>query len=187
MKIVVAQRVAAALACVGMLVQPALAATPVAAAPVVADVALAQGGVFSGKVVTAQGAPIAKTAVSLQQAGVVVATAETNAEGIFAVQGLRGGMYQVVADNGVVSYRLWAPNTAPPMANQSALIVTGQEILNGQYCGPACPPNSCPPGGGNGGGVMGWVRQHPLLVAAGIATAIAVPLAVADDDDDPAS
>lgn len=187
MKIVVAQRVAAALACVGMLVQPGLAATPVAAGPVVADVALAQGGLFSGKVVNAQGAPLAKTAVSLQQAGVEVASTATNEEGVFAVQGLRGGLYQVVSEGGQVSYRLWAPNTAPPAANQSALIVTGQEILNGQYC------NTCPPGQpvagphGHGGGVMGWVRQHPLLVAAGIATAIAVPLAVADDDDDPAS
>lgn len=185
MKIVVAQRVAAALACVGMLVQPALAGSPVAL-PAVADIALTDGGLMTGKVVNAQGAPIAKTSVSLQQAGQEIATAVTNEEGAFAVQGLRGGLYQVVSNGGVVSYRLWAPNTAPPAANQSALIVTGQEILNGQYCG----PNSCPPGqgGGNGGGIMGWVREHPLLVAGGIAAAIAIPLAVADDDDDaPAS
>lgn len=181
MKIIVAQRMAAALACVGMMIQPALAGSPVAA-PAIADIALSEGGVFAGKLVNAQGAPIAKTAVSLQQAGEEVAATVTDEEGVFAVQGLRGGLYQVVSEGGVVSYRLWAANTAPPAANQSALIVTGDAILNGQYCGPACPPS----GGRVGGGALGWVREHPLLVAAGIATAIAVPLALADDDD-PAS
>lgn len=180
MKIVVAQRAAAALACVGMLVQPALAASPVAvpAAPAVADVALADGGLFTGKVVNAQGAPIAKTNVSLQQAGHEVAKTVTNEDGVFAVQGVRGGLYQVVSEGGVVSYRLWAPNTAPPAANQTAMVVTGEAILNGQYM-PGCET-------GHGGGALAWVRNHPLLVAAGIATAIAVPLAIADDDD-PAS
>lgn len=185
MKIAVAQRAAALLACFGMLAQPALATNPLAAGPAptpaVADVALADGGVFTGKVVNGQGAPIAGAAVSLQQAGVEVSTAVTNEEGVFQVQGLRGGLYQVVSEQGVVGYRLWAPNTAPPAANQSALIVTGDAILAGQQY---CPPNQCPPS--RGGAVMAWVREHPLLVAAGVATAIAVPLALADDDD-PAS
>lgn len=173
MKMVVAQRLAAALACVGMLAQPALAGAPLST-PAVADVALQQGGLFAGKVVNAQGAPIAKTPVSVQQAGQEVASTVTNEEGVFAVQGLRGGLYQVVAADGAVTYRLWTAETAPPAANQSALIVTGDAIVNGQYG---------PPGGG---GVMAWVREHPLLVGAGVAAAIAIPLAVADDDD-PAS
>lgn len=174
MKIVVAQRIAAALACVGMLAQPAFAQAPVAM-PAVADIALADGGLFTGKVVNAQGAPLAKAAVSLQQAGHEVASTVTNEEGVFAVQGLRGGLYQVVSERGVVAYRLWEANTAPPAANQSALIVTGDSVVNGQYG----PPQ-------HGSGIMSWVREHPLLVAAGVATAIAVPLALADDDD-PAS
>lgn len=176
MKIEAVQRAAAALACLSMLVQPALAASPVPASGV-ADIALGEGGLLTGRVVNAQGAPIVDTAVSLQQAGEEVAATVTNEEGVFAVRGLRGGLYQVVSDGGVVTYRLWAPNTAPPAANQAALVVTGQEILAGQYG----------PHQSGGGGLMGWVREHPLLVAAGIATAIAVPIAVADDDDDSAS
>lgn len=35
---------------------------------------------------------------------------------------------------------------------------------------------------GGFGGVIGWIQQHPMIVAASIATAVAVPLAVADDD-----
>lgn len=186
MKILVTQRIAAAMACFGMLIQPALASAPIvesAQAPAVADVALGNGGLFVGKVVNAQGAPLAKVAVSMHQAGQEVATTTTDAEGVFAVQGLRGGLYQVVSEGGVVSYRLWAPNTAPPAANQSALIVTGGDVVNGQqYCPPAAP--ACPPS--HGGGILGWMREHPILVAAGVATAIAVPLALADDDD-PAS
>lgn len=181
MKIERVQRLLAALACLGMLSEPVLAAPPVVA-PAVADVAMSAGGVFTGKVVTAQGVPMEKTEVSLQQAGVEIAKATTNEEGVFAVQGLRGGLYQVVAGGGMVSYRLWAAKTAPPIANRSALIVTGEEVLNGQHCGSVIPAATH----GRGGGVMGWARQNPLLVAAGIATAIAVPLALADDDD-PAS
>ncbi len=177
------QRVLALAACVNLLASGSMAQQPVAR-PQVADVALAEGGVFSGKVVDAQGAPIPQAAVALHQAGKPVATSTTNAEGVFAVQGLRGGLYQVIAGNGVVAYRLWAPRTAPPTANRSALIVTGDEILAGQQCGSICPPGPDMPRGG--GGVLGWMQRNPLLVGAGIAAAIAVPLAI-DDDDDPAS
>ena len=53
MKILNAGRVAAAIACLGMVAQPSLAVTPIATAPTVADVALADGGLFAGKVVNA--------------------------------------------------------------------------------------------------------------------------------------
>lgn len=186
MKILVAQRVAAAMACFGMLIQPTLAGAPVVeSAPAVADIALGEGGVFVGKLVNAHGAPLGKVAVSLQQSGREIAATTSDAEGVFAVQGLRGGLYQVVSEGGVVSYRLWAPNTAPPGANQSALIVTGGAVVNGQYCPPTAP---YAPSHGRGYGILAWMREHPLLVAAGVATAIAVPLILADDDNDaPAS
>lgn len=177
MKIRVAQRLAAAIACVGLIAPPsAFAGT--AATPAVADIALGEGGVFVGKVVNAQGAPIAGTTVSLRQGGAEIVSTVTDAEGVFAAQGVRGGQYQVVAEEGSVVYRLWSPGTAPPAANQSALIVTGSEIVNGQYVEH--------PGHHRGGGLVEWVKRHPILVGTGIAAAIAIPLAVADDDD-PAS
>lgn len=185
MKLQIAQRFAAVLACAGMLAQPALAGAPVAApqaAPAVADVALAEGGLFTGKVVNAQGAPIAKTEVSVRLADEEVAKATTNEEGVFAVTGLRSGLYTVVAENGQVTYRVWDAGVAPPVANQSALIVTGDEVLAGQYPGYGAPM----PHQGGHPGILGWVREHPLLVGGAIAAAIAIPIAVADDDD-PAS
>ncbi|MEQ8849605.1 carboxypeptidase-like regulatory domain-containing protein [Botrimarina sp.] len=179
------QRVAAAVACVGMLAQPVVAATPVAApqaVPAVADIALGEGGLFTGKVVNAQGAPVGHSPVSVRLADRPVAEATTNAEGVFAVAGLGSGLYTVVADNGQVTYRVWEAGIAPPVANKSALIVTGQEVLAGQY------PGYCEPVPQGHPGILGWVREHPLLVGAGIAAAIAIPIAVADDDDDePAS
>lgn len=165
MKIQIAQRIAAGVACLGMLMPQAALAAP---ASQVADVALRDGGIFVGKVVSTQGAPVASAAVSIRQGDNEVAQTVTNEEGVFAAQGLHNGVYQVVADNGVASYRFWSAEMAPPAANNSALIVTGNTVVNGQ------------------GGIGSWVRNHPLLVAAGVATAIAVPLAVADDDD-PAS
>ncbi len=166
MKIRFLQRLATAVACLGMLLPQAAFAAPAAQ---VADVALRDGGIFVGKVVSTQGAPVAATTVSIRQGANEVAQTVTNEEGVFAAQGLHNGVYQVVADKGVASYRFWSPEMAPPAANNSALIVTGNTVVNGQ-----------------GGGIGTWVRNHPILVAAGVATAIAVPIAVADDDD-PAS
>lgn len=173
MKIRVAHRLAAAIACVGLITPQ----SAFAAAPAIADVALADGGVFVGKVVNAQGAPIAATTVSIRQAGQEVASAVTDETGSFAAAGLRGGQYEVVAADGSVVYRLWAPGTAPPAANTAALVVTGSEVFSGQYA---------PYSEGGNGGLLRWIKNHPILVGAGIATAIAVPIAVADDDD-PAS
>ena len=182
MKTRIAQRLATAIACLGMMIPPtAFAGTPTLATPV-ADVALGAGGQFVGKVVNAQGAPVVATTVSLRQAGQEVANATTDTQGRFDVQGLQGGQYQAVAENGSVVYRLWAPQTAPPAANTSALIVTGSDIMNGQYCDGSCG-GTCSQCRGGGGGVLGWMKSHPIIVAAGIATAIAVPLAIADDDD----
>lgn len=167
MKITMAHRLAAAVACVGMLFpQATMAGAP---APLdVVDVALRDGGLFVGRVVNEHGKPFAEAEVVMMQAGEEVAKTTTDENGAFAVQGLRSGQYQVASEGGVVAYRLWAPETAPPAANATAQIVTGQTVINGQW---------------GGGGVMNFIRSHPMLVAAGVATAIAVPLAVADDDD----
>ncbi|TWT87565.1 hypothetical protein Mal64_31070 [Pseudobythopirellula maris] len=164
------QHAAAALACVGMLFPAGTFAAPVEVANPALDIALQEGGLLVGQVVDAQGAPLTKADVSIRQGGVEVVSVKTNEEGVYAAKGLRGGLVEVVAGEGRVAYRLWEPQTAPPAANKSALMVTGADVVNGQF-------------GFGGGGAMDFMRQHPMLVAAGIATAIAVPLALADDDD----
>lgn len=175
MKIRSMQRAATALACVGLLMPQGAFAAPVAPQQVSQkvvsqDVALRSGGVFVGQLVDAQGKALAGSDVALLYGKDVVARTKTDKNGVFAAKGLRGGEYRVAAAGGQTTYRLWAPKTAPPAASNGALIVTGNAVMNGQY------PDS-------GGGIMTFVKDHPMLIAAGVAAAIAIPLAVADDDD----
>ncbi len=161
------QTVAATLACLGMVVpQAAFAAN---------DVALRTGGVLVGQVVNAQGVPQADQAVSIRQGEQEVVRTTTDSNGVFAAQGLRGGQYSVATAEGQEAYRLWAPNTAPPAAQEAALVVTGSDIVRGQYG---------PPGGqGFGGATLNWIKTHPYITAGIVAAAIAIPIALADDDD----
>lgn len=135
------------------------------------DVQLRDGGVFVGKLVDAHGAPLAGTDVALRYAGQRVAVAKSDQSGVFAVKGLRPGQYQVVAAGGMNTFRVWTPQTAPPGAINGALIITGPDVVNGQ------------------GGMLGFVQQYPLMTAAAVTAAIAIPVAIAasDDDDPPAT
>jgi hypothetical protein len=157
----------AAFACLGMLVPPsALAIQP---ASLGNDVALRPGGLLVGQVVDAQGATQAAKVVSIQYGDREVARTSTDQNGVFAAQGLRGGQYQIATDDGLSVCRLWAADTAPPSAHEAAIVVTGQEVVRGQW---------------GGGGWLDWVRSHPYITAGIVAAAIAVPLAIAANDDD---
>jgi len=162
---------AAVLSCLGMLVSP-VSAAPVAPAP--RDVTLHEGGVLLGQVVDAQGASVAMSQVSLFAGGKEVARTQSDRTGKFSVSGLQGGVYQVASANHRGLYRLWSPKTAPPAAQRGMMLVTDTDIARGQG------------GGGPFGGIANWVAQHPILTAGGVAAAIAIPIAL-DDDDPPAS
>lgn len=127
----------------------------------IADVALTSGGVFSGQVVDAQGQPQAGSNVVVSQQQQVVATTTTDQNGQFSIRGLQGGVYQVASGQGMKLYRLWAPDTAPPGARQSALVVTGDQVVRGQ------------------GGLRYWLT-NPWVLAVGVAAAIAVPIALSN-------
>jgi len=162
----------AVLSCVGMMLPATAMAANVPVSPANGiDIALADGGLFVGQVVDAQGAPLRQSEVVLTHHGKPVVRTQTDKNGMFAAQGLRGGQYEVVTANSVVPCRLWAAQTAPPTARSSALIVTGSQIVNGQS-------------GIVGGGVLSWMQAHPIIVAGAVVAAIAIPLAVADNDDD---
>jgi hypothetical protein len=129
-----------------------------------------------GQLVDAQGAPLVEAPVALLAGGKEVVRVASNEQGMFSVQGLKGGVYEVAAPGHHGVYRLWAPRTAPPSASPGVLMVSGGQVARGQY-----PCNTGP-----FSAAMGWVSQHPILTAGIIATAVAIPLAL-DDDDDPAS
>jgi len=172
------QTILAAIACVGIVCPlRAVAAEP---AKLAKDVALRPGGVLVGQVMDPQGAARAGTAVSIWQNEREVVSTQTDANGIFAAQGLRGGMYQVLTPEGQAACRFWAPDTAPPAAADAVVVVTGQELVRGQM-----PTWGTPSWGAEyGGRWLDWVRSHPYITAGIVAAAIAAPLAVAATDDD---
>lgn len=159
---------AATIACIGMVLPPsAIAATP--ATTTTNDVALRAGGLLVGQVVDQQGVAKAGTPVSIQFAGKEVAATTTDGNGVFAARGLRGGQYQILTPQGGSECRLWAADTAPPSARPAALLVSGNDVVRGQ--GPMAS-------------WVGWVKAHPYITAGTVAAAIAIPLALADDDFD---
>jgi len=138
---------------------------PAAISPsVIRDIALQAGGTMRGQVVDAQGNPCGETPLRVVRASdqAPVAIAQTDAQGRFDVSGLTGGVYRVETAAGVAVYRLWAPNTAPPSAVASALVVQGDPTVRGNL------------------GSIGWFGW--TLIGLGVAAAIALPLALDDDD-----
>jgi hypothetical protein len=97
----------------------------------ISDAALQAGGTLYGQLVDAEGIPRKAAQVALRHDQRVIAVAKTDAQGRFAVSGLRGGIYQVETTFGSQTYRLWAPNTAPPAARESILLTSG-DIVRGQ-------------------------------------------------------
>ncbi len=169
--------IAAAVACIGMVWSPAaMAAAP--AVDTTNDVALRTGGLLVGQVIDQQGVAKTGTRVSIQFAGKEVATTTTDANGVFAAKGLRGGQYQLVTPTGASVCRLWAPDTAPPSARPAALVVSGNQVVRAQGADCNCE------GGGPMHSWVGWVKTHPYITAGTVAAAIAIPIALADDDFD---
>jgi len=162
---------AVTLTCLGMLISPAtLSAAPMAAPR---DVALGEGGILDGQVVNNQGVPSALTTITLADHQQEIARTRTDQEGKFSVSGLRGGVYRISSHGQVAVYRLWAPNTAPPVAQQGVTLVAGNDVVRGQYGTTAGPFGS----------MAQWVADHPLITASAIGAAIAIPIALNDDDD----
>ena len=167
------QMAAAALSCVGMLTAPVASAAPAGQLPRPADVALNADGALSGQLVTSQGAAIASAPVVIMQNGREITRITTDANGNFQLADLRGGVYEVAAPGHLAQYRVWAPGTAPPAASKGLMVVSGDTAVLGQTGG----------AGGALGKVTAWIAEHPLMTAGIVAAAVAIPLAVDDDDN----
>lgn len=157
----------------------AVAASP-EPAPVVHDVALRDGGVLLGQVVDRQGVAKRAERVSLLLDQRQIAMAETDANGYFAFQGLRGGVYQLTAAEGAGAYRVWAPGTAPKVAEPGVLLVAGRDMVRGQdyyYDNYTYYDNYSPPLSR----VKFWL-SNPWVVAGIVATAVAVPVGIHNAD-----
>lgn len=160
-------------------------------APMVSDVRLTAGGIVKGSVVNPQGSPIPSGSVTVYFDDNEVARTKTDDSGHFQIAGLRGGVHQVVTSGGRTTLRFWENDTAPPVAVSSVLIVSGHHCIRGQNCRPGCAPacapcgTSCGPACGPGYGC--YLHAKTLVVGGFIAAAIAVPIALSNDDDDSGS
>lgn len=168
-------RIAVTLSVMGMFVgQLARAAGPVDTnvGRGIIDISLQQGDLLHGQLLDAQGIPEANSPVVLTQEGRPIADARTDADGTFRVAGVRAGVYELATVHGRGVYRLWAPDTAPPSAQQGVLMYSG-EVVRGK--------------GGSGHGPwmhgLGSTLANPWVLALIVAAAIAIPLALDDDDD----
>lgn len=122
--------VLAVVAGLAIISQPALAKEPA-----VPDVALHQGGVLQGQLVDESGNVKAATPVVVTQKGKVVVIAKTDKQGRFAIRGMRAGVYQIESQHSQDTYRLWAPQTAPPAAKAGVLIVGDESLVRAQSGG----------------------------------------------------
>jgi hypothetical protein len=117
-----------------------LAATPDAppaqiqpAAPMVLDVALAEGGLLRGQVVDGAGQPVAEAPVAVFYEGKEVAKTTSDADGNFAISSLKGGQHVVISGDHGGLCRMWSTQTAPPSANSRMLIVKSPQLVRGQW------------------------------------------------------
>jgi hypothetical protein len=149
----------------------------------VQDITLRPGGLLVGQVTDEQGVMQAGKAVSIRCGEREVVNTTTDASGVFAAQGLRGGQYTLVTDQGERACRLWAANTAPPAARPTAVLVTSSAVARGQWS----PPGWGPYEEGRSYPWLEWIKAHPYLTAGTVAAAIAIPLVFADNDDGPSS
>ena len=145
------------------------------------DVSLADRGLLTGRVLDTARQPKPQVDVTVYSAGQAVATTQTDARGVFAVAGLRGGVHHVAIPEACVTCRLWAPGTAPPAAERFVEIIEDQSVVRGQWGPPTVTNNFL-----KKSKVM---ATNPFVVGGVVAAAVAIPVALhnADEDDGPSS
>lgn len=126
-----------------------------------------QDGLLVGGLVDENGRGVADAPVVIGQKGKAVAEVRTDKDGRFAVKGLKPGIYHVVSHGAVTTHRVFEGKDAPADAKKGVIHAVDPQVARG------APSN---------GGLLG-VLSNPLVLALGIAAAIAIPLALDDDDD----
>lgn len=160
-----------ALTCLGVVIpRGAIASSPVVVdgvpvSQVVEDLEL-QGDLLIGGLVDASGRGVEDAPIVIGQDGKPVAQLRTDAEGRFAAKGLKPGVYQVVSHGKASTHRVWEEGRAPAQAKRGVIHSVDPQVARGA----------------SHGGLLG-ILANPLFLALIIAAAIAIPLALDDDDD----
>lgn len=128
------------------------------------DVALQARGELRGQVLDSQGRPLALAKIALLERQRTVGYAKTDVSGRFVIHGVKPGAYQIQSEVGGKTVRVWAPQTAPPAAQQAVLIVADGAVTRAkgeggtmQKYGPAIRGAVV---GGIAGGLIFWAADH---------------------------
>lgn len=97
----------------------------------VSDITLVSGQ-LNGRVVDAQGVSLNGAQVVIKQNGQEVARTNSDKNGQFSVNGLKGGVYQVSAGNSEGTYRVWTERTAPPSSKNGIVMVSSPSTVRAQ-------------------------------------------------------
>ncbi len=160
------------LACLGMIVpvHPLLAAAAgettkpelIPPTATVDDVALPADGVLAGRVLDTADKPQVSVRVTVRHRDQDVATVTTDRMGRFFVRGLDSGVHELAVGESRTFCRVWAPNTAPPVAQRGVTLVVGKRQVRGQSAG-------------NGSWLTNPCTLAGILM---VAAAIAIPVAI---------
>lgn len=144
----------------------------------VVDVELQAGGILRGQLLNTQGVPQAQGTVLLIDEQSQRRT-QCDAHGHFTFREMTTGTHRLVVGDQAQLVQAWAPGTAPPSANPRLLLIKPQPVIRGQRVA--------------GPGLNNFVRKskralaNPLVFSGVVATAVAIPVAIHNTDDDPAT
>ncbi len=96
------------------------------------DVEISKDGTLYGVVHNAQGQAVAAAPVQLKYHGKAVAATSSNADGRFAITGVRGGAHELMVGSSSSPVRLWANGTAPKTATQGIAVAANEAVVRGQ-------------------------------------------------------
>jgi hypothetical protein len=146
--------------------------TPAPVQAHITDVQIRQDGSLLGMVLDRQGNPMPQTRLWISGNDQVLETI-TDHQGRFAIRDLRGGVYKVSTGAEQQVIRAWVADTAPPNALGGVTLIQG-DVVRGQ------PPYN--PNVGPYDGAIWRTLTNPWVISAGVAAAIAIPLALDEDD-----
>lgn len=166
-------RVALAVWTAAYLVVGGTAKTAGAASPEVIrevqQVVLQPDGRVHGMLVDQAGRGVSDAPVVIGEEGKLLKQLRTDAEGKFVWKEARVGAFQVVTPERATVYRVWPSDNAPKDAKPAIIQTVDPTIARGASHGP-----------------LVTFLTNPIFLALLVAAAIAIPLAL-DDDDDSAS
>lgn len=152
-----------------------LASTPSQQSDSLSNVQLAANGTLRGLLVTAEGQPVAGETVRIHAQGdmkTVAHTVVSDRNGRFQVAGLKSGTLVVSVKDNSYACRVWAEGMAPPASVKTAAFVTGQQVVRGQNGRPGFMNR-----------IYSLTTKQKVCLGLIVAAAIAIPIALDDDDN----